>query len=365
MAKGSCRATAARHHDRCRLWQRFENSITWAVDFACSPRIFAATETNFRSPDRRCSMCYAPLTERGRNCRLLIVVAPVARKALLMPSDDMMRICCIDAAVREPVSRFVSDFGYYEKAVYPDAQLMKHGPDNRMVEELGYPDPEALLGFLASEQAKDMVFVVLEHIDEAMAALHIACGWDLKLLVSIPSNCASCGHTLRRFDGRVVPPHPILTPSEEQILLERNILDNKLYLYSKRKWRKIQKRGGQYLAELTVEIQRQQSLLKDFCHARVFANPEIEAGDWVSYPGCIWLTLEAQEYEHIMNSEGWPEMDKPLELYHSHGGCGPATDKAKQSESYWECRHDQANVTMRMVYQDFERIYDEVVQRQL
>eukprot|EP00951_Prasinocladus_malaysianus_P043011 scaffold531433_cov48-Prasinocladus_malaysianus.AAC.1 len=78
---------------------------------------------------------------------------------------------------------------------------MEHQRFNRMSKELGYNSYEALSEFLSSELYQDMVFMIAERFDWGKAALHLHCGWDLRHLVAIPSNCASCGHVLRRFDG--------------------------------------------------------------------------------------------------------------------------------------------------------------------
>eukprot|EP00951_Prasinocladus_malaysianus_P034508 scaffold348640_cov51-Prasinocladus_malaysianus.AAC.1 len=95
----------------------------------------------------------------------------------------------------------------------------------------------------------------------------------------------------------MVHPHPQLTTKEFDYLLERNTLDAALYMHAKQKWEKVEERGGSRLAAAVAELQRQQTLLADYCQSKVYHSDASTSGDWVSNPGCIWLTLEATEYE--------------------------------------------------------------------
>jgi len=221
--------------------------------------------------------------------------------------------------VRDPVSRFISEFYYSAVAQgVPRTALTSFNDQNRMARDLGYGGPKLLDDFLSSQEFEDTVFLIAEKLDEGMAALHLHCGWPIKDLLSIPSNCANCGSVLRRYDGKVVPKATPISEETRDMLLKKNSLDDTLYKRALAKWEAVEERAGrERLADVVAELRRQRQILQDFCHRRVKGGM---AADWVRAPGCLWLTLADTEYERTVMSDGYVGWYSRINLAPMHTG---------------------------------------------
>ena len=264
--------------------------------------------------------------------------------------------------LRDPADRFVSEF-YYSMG-HRKTTVTQHGNVNRMAADIcGAKTPDELKECLSSELFERTVFLLKERLNEGLAALHLHCGWPIKWLTSIGSNCASCGHTLRRFDCQLVPPPRPLDEAQKEELEQKHNLDRTLYEAALRKWEAIEERAGQHrLTGAAAEIRRQQGILSDYCHKLVdgASSPMV----WAEHPGCLWLTLEDMEYESTVSSRGYVDMDAKITLMPNHSrGYGIHQPRAKPGEvDHWgpRCRF-YTNVTVRDMVDDYGRMYDVLI----
>lgn len=169
-----------------------------------------------------------------------------------------------------------------------------------MSNDIGAKSKLELSQFLKAEVFRNTVFLVLEHFNEGMAALHLHCGWPIKELMYLKSHCSDCGHVLRRWDGRTVPPKTDATAEEIELVKGVNTLDSILYNVSVQTWERIRQRGGQSLAAATAEYSRQLDILNDYCSSVVRLPSE-----YADHPGCFWLALNPREYSSAVNSQGF------------------------------------------------------------
>lgn len=215
-----------------------------------------------------------------------------------------------------------------------------------MTREIGVHNEEALDYFLASEVFNQTVFILSEKFDEGMAALHLHCGWPIKELLSISSNCANCGHLLYRWDGKAVPKAGAITEDTRSLLLEKNRLDVKLYDAAASKWEAVRQRGGKQLADAMAEVQRQNRILQDYCDSKIRFN---RADEWASSPGCLWLTLDGYEYELTVTPEGYVDWSAEVVLLPSHTG---------------EALQAKTNITVKQMSDDFNGMYRRLIEGQ-
>ena len=253
---------------------------------------------------------------------------------------------CCSQIVREPVSRYVSEFYYIAMARGHNKNSILNSVANHMSEQMGYGNDVAMDSFVASQDFRDIVFFITEKLDQGLAALHLDCGWPIKDLLSGPSNCANCGRVMRRWDGKIVPKADPITEDTRAAIVQRNLLDKKLYTAATAKWDEVAERGGQRLKDVEVEIKRQKKILSDHCQEKVYK--ENQAPLWNDNPGCLWLSLGDIEYERTVNSEGYVDLETKIALMPEHS----------------ERRHTgmMTNISISSMIKSYDMMYEELIE---
>lgn len=203
--------------------------------------------------------------------------------------------------LRDPVDRYISHFNFFERLNARGAKLGESGGFNRQAYEMGVHESEGVPGLEKLKKSRlwrDTVFVLLEHLDEGLAALHVHCGWPLKDLAYTATLCASCGNLIRT-DGILIPKPEPVTEEQRVELREKNYLDQMLVDAASEKWEDVRRRGGAALYVATLELKRQQKLIAEYCKSRVK-----HVTDYASYPGCFWLAMSDLEYERTVSPDG-------------------------------------------------------------
>ena len=227
--------------------------------------------------------------------------------------------------LREPLSRQISHFFYFNAGHLRPEQLLdgreinrllsEHDPGtahstrtNEFFPETRLQDTQMRLGhvnrLIRSGLFNRTVFLTLENFSEGIAALHLHCGWPLKDLAYGKIHCAECWDTklaVKSPNAHLVSAaakHKLSNATKAHIA-EKLAPDAALYAAAQQSWETIRQRGGEQLAAAARELERRNAVVDDYCLQRVTTAEHV-----LSYPECLWLSLHPLEFISFAGRDG-------------------------------------------------------------